>query len=164
MLSFALAGLTGAATTHSHAANMPFAIGGVWGTSPSGTTTPTVNSGVTDLDALTPRLPAGSALTVAIPLTGFSAALIVWTVNAAGTKRIRSRGFFASPSGAPLQLHMPEIPADELPVAYHTLRVGTTLAAPWTYGTSNWNATGVTVGAVVNTAGQPGIGAVVIAS
>lgn len=160
--TFALAGLTGAATTHSHTASLVVAINGNIGTSPSGTTTPTTNSSATQVGAVSGALVAGSALSVGIPASGFRAALVVWTVDSAGTKRIRSNGFFASPGGDSIALEFPVIPPTEVPVAYHTVKVGTTLAATWTYGSSNWNATGVTIGTVVNTVGQSGVGAVVV--
>lgn len=160
LLNFALAGLSGAASTHSHTASVPVVINGAFGTSPSGTTTPTTNSGVTDPRAVSPNLAAGSALAVAAPTTGFRAALVVWTVNAAGTKIVRSRGFFESAGGAPIDLAMPDIPATEVPLSYHTVKAGTTVSGTWTFGTSLWNATGITIGAVTNCCGQPGIGAV----
>lgn len=158
--SFALAGLTGAAITHSHAASLPFAINGIIGTSPTGTTTPNVNSSPQHVGSVGGAAAANTALSVGVPASGFRAALVVWTINAAGTKRIRSNGFYASAGGDPIALEFPAIPQDELVVSYHTVRVGTTLAATWTYGVSNWNATGVTIGTVVNCAGHPGVGSV----
>lgn len=160
--NFALAGLSGGATTHSHTASVPVIIQGVWGTSPSGTTTPTTNSGRTDPGAVSPNLAAGSALAVTAPTTGFRGALVVWTCNSAGTKRIRSRGWFESASGSPIDLQMPDIPADEVPLAYHTLKAATNVSGTWTFGSSNWNAAGITVGTVVNLASLPTVGAVTL--
>lgn len=154
--TFALAGLSGAATTHSHTASLPVAINGVIGTSPTGTTTPTTNSAATRPGSLNFPQAAGSALAGNAPASGFRAALVVWTVDAAGTKRIRSNGFFTSLGGDALALEFPDIPTTEVPVAYHTVRLASTLSGTWTFGTSNWNVAGVTVGTVVNLCGLPG--------
>lgn len=155
LLSFALAGLSGAATTHSHTASVPIVVAGVFGTSPSGTTTPTVNSSATDRGAVTSLAAAGSAFSVVAPSAGFRGALVVWTVDSSGTKRIRSRGWFESASGLPIDLVFPDIPTTEVPLSYHTLKAGTTVSGTWTFGSSNWNATGITVGTVVNLFGMP---------
>ncbi len=155
-----LAGLTGAATTHSHLANLPYAVNGVSAELAAGTTTPVVNSSPTDVGAVTPRLAAGVALSVTAPAAGFRAALVVWTIDLAGTKRIRSRGFFESAGGSPIDLQFPEIPATEAPIAYHTVKGGTTVSGTWSYGVGNWNATGITIGTVVNLVGQPLAGTV----
>jgi hypothetical protein len=157
--NFTLTGLSGAATTHSHTASLPIAIGGVFGTSPSGTATPTVNSAPSAPTAIVAAV-AGAALASAAPASGFRAALVVWTVDAAGTKRIRSTGWHESLSGAELSLPFPTIPSTEVAVAYHTIKAGTTVSGTWTFGSSNWNSTGITVGTVVNLFGLPQIGAV----
>ena len=52
--------------------------------------------------------------------------------------------------GAEIILDFPDIPATEVPFAYHTPKAGTTVSGTWTFGSSNWNATGMTVGTVVN--------------
>lgn len=162
--SFNLGGLSGAATTHSHTASLQFAVNGAFGTAPTGTTTPTVNSSRQDVGSVNGTAPAGAPLSVAAPASGFRGALVVWTIDAAGTKRIRSKGFFDSLAGNALTLEFPDVPPTEVVVAYHTVRIGTNLSGTFTYGTSNWNTTGVTVGAVVNTTATPGPGAVQIAS
>lgn len=134
-----LTGLSGAATTYSTSA-VPVSINGVATTKAavSGGTTPTTNS------------TSAAALTVTAPATGHKAALVVWTVDTGGTERIRSDGFVTSLSGAEIILDFPDIPATEVPFAYHTLKAGTTVSGTWTFGSSNWNATGMTVGTVVN--------------
>jgi hypothetical protein len=154
--SFALAGL-GAATTHSHAASLVFAINGVIGTSPTGTTTPTTNSSARDVGSVGGAAAAGAALSVTAPAlsTQFRGALVLWTIDAAGTKRIRSRGFFES-NGDPLALEFPDVPPTEIPVAYHTLKAISTLSGTWTYGGSNFTGvTGMTTGTVVNLVSLP---------
>lgn len=158
--SFALAGLNGAATTHSHAVSLPFAINGAFGTAPTGTTTPTTNSAATRYGSVNGPLAAGTALSVTAPATGFRAALVVWTLDASGTKRIRSNGFYTSLGGEALALEFPDIPATEVAVAYHTVRAASTLSGTWTYGSSNWNVAGITIGTVVNLANMPAAGTV----
>lgn len=153
--NFALAGLSGAATTHSHTASLVNVVNGVVGTSPSGTTTPTTNSSATAPGTLNFPQAAGAALAGTAPTTGFRAALVVWTVNSAGTKKIRSNGFYTGAEGATLDLDFPTIPSDENVVAFHTVKLATTVSGTWTYGSSNWNATGVTIGAVSNCVGMP---------
>ena len=155
LANFTLAGLSGAATTHSHAASLPFVINGIFGTAPTGTTTPTTNSSATQPGTFGFPVAAGGALAGTAPATGFRAALVVWTIDAAGTKRIRSNGFFTSLGGEGLALDMPAIPTTEVAVAYHTVKLGTTVSGTWTYGSSNWNATGVTIGTVANVAALP---------
>lgn len=162
--NFALAGL-GGATTHSHTASVPIVIKGRWATSPSGTTTPTTNSAPTHVSSVLGALPAGSALSVTAPAAGFKAALVVWTCDAAGTKKIRSNGFFASAGGAPLDLEFPAIPDDECVLSYHTLKAISTLSGTWTYGSNNFTGvTGMTTGTVVNVCGAPGVAGAVTVS
>ena len=166
LANFALAGLSGAATTHSHTASVPCSIGGVFGTSPSGTTTPTTNSAATQPGAnngiVSGVIAAGSALAGVAPASGFRAALVVWTTNAAGTKIVRSNGFFTALDSGPVALEFPPIPVTEIPLSYHTVKLGTTVSGTWTFGSSNWNATGVTIGTVVNLCGLPSAGSVVV--
>ena len=139
-----LTGLSGAATTYSTSA-FAYAINGVAYSNGanSAAATPTTNS------------TTGAALATTAPATGFRAALVVWTVDAAGTERIRSRGFVTSLGGDAVVLELPEIPLTEVPFAMHTVRAGTTVSGTWTFGSSNWNATGITIGTVVNLASRP---------
>jgi hypothetical protein len=148
--------LGGAATTHSHAASLPVVVGGIFATSPTGTVTPTTNSSPQDFRSVGGAVAAGLPLTITAPAaaTQFRGALVVWTVDAAGTKRIRSRGFFES-NGEPLALEFPEIPVTEVPLGYHTLRAISTLVGTWTFGSNNWTGvTGLTAGAVVQLPGM----------
>lgn len=157
--------LTSANITHSHAASLPVAIAGIFATSPTGTTTPTVNSSPRDYGSVGGPAAAGAVLSVTAPAsaTQFRGALVVWTVDAAGTKRIRSRGFFES-NGDPLALEFPEIPVTEVPIGYHTLRAVSTLVGTWTLGASNWTGvTGMTAGAVTQLAGVLPSGRVTLA-
>lgn len=162
---FALGSL-GGATTHSHTASLVALINGSYNaTAPSGTTTPTVNSSQTHVSSVYKALPAGSALAVTAPTTGFRGALVLWTIDSGGTKRIRSTGWFESAGGAPLELPFPDVPVTEIPVAYHTLKAISTLSGTWTYGSSNFTGvTGMTTGTVVNVPGAipPSTGGVVV--
>ena len=135
--NFTLTGLSGAATYSSAA--VPVSINGVV------TTNAAVSGGTISTNSTT-----GAALTVTAPATGHKAALLVWTIDTGGTERIRTNGFETSLSGAEIILDFPDIPATEVPFAYHTLKAGTTVSGTWTFGSSNWNATGMTVGTVVN--------------
>jgi hypothetical protein len=140
----ALTGLSGGATTYSLTA-FPFALDGILFTRAvvSGGTTPTTNS------------TSNAALSATAPASGFRGALVVWTVDSGSTVRVRSRGFVTSLSGDPVVLEFPEIPATEVPFAYHTIKAGTTVSGTWTFGSSNWNAAGITIGTVANTASLP---------
>lgn len=139
-----LTGLSGAATTYSTSA-FAYAIDGIAYSNGANSTaaSPTTNS------------TTSAALSTTAPATGFRGALVVWTVDAGGTERIRSRGFVTSLSGDPVVLEFPEIPATEVPFAYHTIKAGTTVSGTWTFGSSNWNATGITIGTVANLATLP---------
>lgn len=152
----ALTGLSGAAATYSFTA-FSFAIDGVAYNEAvaSGANTPDVNS-YTDPEGNVPSL-VGTT-----PATGFKAGLFVWAINAAGDVKVYTRGWQESPSGAPLELLFPEISHDEVIFAYHTVKLGTTVSTSWTYGTGNWNATGVTTNAAVNIVGRPTVGAILV--
>jgi hypothetical protein len=100
-------------------------------------------------------VPASGALVALTPTTGFLGALVVCTIDTGATVRFRSKGFVASAAGAPLELSFPEIPLTELPIAYFTLKGGTTISTSWTFGTSNWDATGMTASATVSLCGLP---------
>ena len=107
-------------------------------------------------------VPATGALVLLTPSTGFAAALVVVTIDAGATIRFRTKGFVASPSGAPVETFFPEIPLAEIPIAYFTLKGGTTISTSWTFGTSNWNATGMTTSATVSLCGLPSFGSVLV--
>ena len=113
---------------------------------------PTVNSSPRDAGAVNGSAAAGQALAITAPAasTQFRGALIVWTIDTGGTRRMRSRGFFES-NGDPLALEFPEIPVTEVPFAYFTLKAISTLSGTWTHGSSNWTGvTGMTAGTPVN--------------
>lgn len=139
----ALTGLSGAATTYSSSA-FGYCIDGVAyaNGANSGATTPTTNGGV-----------AGTSIT----LTANKARAVVWAVNAAGTEFV-----FAGPivdwtdtTAGSTACPLPAIPAGYAAFAAHTIQGGSTLSGTWTFGSSNWNATGLTVGTVRNLAQVP---------
>lgn len=137
----ALTGLSGAATTYSTSA-INFAIAGVAYTKAlvSGGATPTTDGNT------------GAAIT----LTANKARGVLWGVNSAGTVSV-----YAGPivdyagSGDVKAVPLPTLPQGIAPFAAHTLMAGSTLSGTWTFGSSNWNATGMTVGTVRNLAQYP---------
>lgn len=133
----ALTGLSGAATTYSSSA-FGYAIDGVAyaNGANSGAATPTT-------DAAT-----GAAIT----LTANKARAIVWVVNAAGTERVLAGPIvdWTDTTASSTPCPLPAIPAGHAPFAAHTIQGGATLSGTWTFGVSNWNATGLTVGTVRN--------------
>lgn len=133
----ALTGLSGAVTTYSTSA-FNFALNGDAFTraAVAGGATPTVDSNTN----------------AAITLTAGHARAIVWGVEAGGTIRV-----FAGPvtpwtdtSANSTVCLLPSIPDTVAPFAAHTVQAGATTVGNWTFGTSNWNATGITAITVRN--------------
>lgn len=133
----ALTGLSGAATTYSTSLfgyilnGQAFAKAAV-----AGGTTPTTDGNTA----------------AAITLTANKARAIVWALNSAGTVSVYAGPIVdwvdttASSTACPL----PVLPGTVCPFAVHTIQGGSTLSGTWTFGSSNWNATGLTVGTVQN--------------
>lgn len=129
--NFTLTGLTGAATTHSSAA-MAYAIRGrcFSHTADSGVATPAT-------DAVT-----GTAIT----LVAGQGRAVLWCLDAADANRcvagpvisLDAAGAFTD---APT---LPQVPDTLCPVAITLHRAGSTTVGTWTFGVSNWNATGLT--------------------
>lgn len=132
-----LTGLSGAATTHSTAL-FGFVIDGVCGNKAvaAGAATPTS-------DAAT-----GQAIT----LTANKARAVAWVIDSGGTTKVVAGPVVDNASGAVCPY--PAIPAGHIPIAVHTIAGGSTLSGTWTFGSSNWNAAGLTVGTVRNVAGS----------
>ncbi len=129
-----LTGISGAATTYSTAAaGFSYAVRGKAATKAqvSGGATPTT-------DAYT-----GAAIT----LTANKARSVVWMVNAAGTVRVAAGPIVDLDSGG-AYMDAPVFPnIDEnidCPFAYTLHKAGSTTVGTWTFGSSNWNATGLT--------------------
>lgn len=133
----ALTGLSGAATTYSTSA-FGFALNGdhFARAAVAGGVTPTTDGAT------------GAANT----LTANKARAFVWTVNAAGTIQV-----FAGPivdwtdtSANSTVCPLPNIPGNVTPFAAHTVQAGATTVGTWTFGSSNWNATGISAITVRN--------------
>ena len=140
--NFTLTGITGAATTHSSAAT-PYAIRGRAYThaADSGVATPTTD-GVT-----------GAAIT----LTANQGRAVLWCLNAADANvcvagpvcALDSSGNFIDPPTLPAGF-----PDTLCPVAITVHKAGSTTVGTWTFGVSNWNATGLSH-AVINISTLP---------
>lgn len=135
--NFTLTGLSGGATTYSSAA-VAYAIDGRAYSKAlvSGGTTPTtdVNTGL------------------AMTLTANKAACFAWLLNAAGTVQVAKGPTvnWTDTSANSTPVPLPEIPASSVLVAYVVIKGGSTVSGTWTFGSSNWNATGIVIDTVVN--------------
>lgn len=128
-----LTGISGAATTFSTgAAGFDFAIDGKAYSKAqvSGGTTPT----------------ADGTTAAAINLTANYGTVVVWGINAAGTVSVyqgseealdSSGDFIVAPS-------FPNLPDTVAPFAYTIHKAGSTTVGTFTFGSSNWNSTGLT--------------------
>lgn len=126
----ALTGLSGGATTYSSSAfgyalnGDAYAKGAV-----AGGTTPTTDGNT------------GAAIT----LTANKARAIVWAVNAAGTVLVYAGSIvdWVDTSANSTACPLPNLPGNVAPFAAHTVQAGSTTSGTWTFGSSNWNATGI---------------------
>lgn len=137
LANFALTGLSGAATTYSSSA-VSYALDGRAYTKAAvaGGATPTT-------DAV-----SGAAMT----LTANKAAVFAWCLNAAGTVQVikgPTANWTDTTANSTVVL-LPEIPPTSVLVAYVVIKGGSTVSGTWTFGSSNWNATGIVIDAVVN--------------
>lgn len=133
----ALTGLTGAATTYSTSAFSPVIRGKSFAKAAvAGGATPTT-------DAV-----SGAAMT----LVANQAAVFVWGVNAAGTVQVLKGATvsYTDTSAGSTEVKLPAIPDTFCPFAYVVIKAGSTVSGTWTFGSSNWNATGIVIDAVVN--------------
>lgn len=140
--NYTLSGLTGAATTFTSVA-VPY-------TNRGAAFTRAVNSG-----AATPTTDAvtGAAMT----LVANQARVFCWGVNAAGANQVIAGPVAAwtdtSALSTPLQL--PSLPDSFTLTATVVIKAGSTTVGTWTFGTSNWNATGIVIDPVVNRFSAP---------
>lgn len=128
-----LTGISGAATTHSTGATaVQYAIGGKAYTKAqiSGGTTPTT-------DFVT-----GSQIT----LTANKGRCVVWCFDSSGNVRVVAGPVVDLDSAGEFTLapEFPAIPDTLTPFAYTLHRAGSTLSGTFTFGSSNWNTTGMT--------------------
>lgn len=132
-----LAGLSGAATTFSTTGTTTFAIGG------AAYTKTAISSGATPTtDANT-----GAAFT---PLQTGKKCMFVFGLDASGNTKVAQGPIVntSDVSNGAAAVQFPEIPDTMCPIGY--VEVSHANATAWTFGTSNWNATGVTIGTPVD--------------
>lgn len=126
----ALTGLSGAATTYSTSL-FGFALNGRHFAKAvvSGGATPTTDGNT------------GAAIT----LTANQARAIVWAVNSAGTYSVYAGPVvsWTDTSANSTVCPLPALPGNVTPFAAHTVQAGSTTSGTWTFGSSNWNATGI---------------------
>lgn len=125
---------TGAVTTHDTTVAISFNVDG------KAASKAAITTGVTP----TTDVVTGSAIT----LTANNGTVVVWCLEVGGTVRVikgdtkaldETGNFIVFPQ-------FPNIDYDTYcPFAYMVLKGGSTLSGTWTFGTSNWNATGMTV-------------------
>jgi len=123
----------GGNTTYATTNTINFAIKGVFATAKTavtGGTTPTTDGNTA----------------AAITLTANYGTVVVWGMNSSGTVSVYkgstealdvSGNFINAPQ-------FPAIPDTICPFAYHVIKAGATTSGTWTFGSSNWNATGLT--------------------
>lgn len=139
-----ITGLSGAATTYSTGATaMSFMNDGKFltKTQVSSGATPTTD-GVTGL-----AFKAQAANT---------ACAYLWSITAGGTHRL-SQGpiqSYTDTTAGSTPCPLPQIPSNDTPFAYVVIKNGST-GSNWTIGSSNWNATGITVDTPVNICNVP---------
>lgn len=133
----ALTGLSGAASTYATSA-FGFALNGDCFAKAAVTTTasPTVDGNTN----------------AAITLTANKARAIVWAVNASGTYTVYAGPIvdWTDTSANSTVCPLPSIPGTVAPFAAHTIQAGSTTVGTWTFGSSNWNATGISAITVRN--------------
>lgn len=139
----ALTGLSGAATTYSTSA-VGFAIQGKLFAKAlvSGGASPTT-------DAAT-----GAAMT----LTANQAAAFVWALDTTGAVKVYKGPTVAwtDTTAGSTPVYLPgTIPSTVVPFAYHLVQAGATTSGTWTFGSSNWNATGISAVSVTNASQLP---------
>lgn len=135
-----LTGITGAATTYSSSA-CGYAI-----------------DGIAYLDAAnsTAATPTTDAVTgAAITLTANHGRVVLWCVDTSGNTKCIA-GPICDMSGGVFDENptFPDVPSGYCPVAYTVHKGASTVSGTWTFGSSNWNATGMTH-TTVNLAGMP---------
>lgn len=134
----ALTGLSGAATTYSHSA-FGYALNGNAGnkTSASGAATPTTDGNT------------GAAMT----LTANQAAAFVWAYDGSAIKVYKGPTVsWTDTTASSTVCPLPPVPGNVVPFAAHTVQAGATTVGTWTFGSSNWNATGISAITVINLA------------
>lgn len=133
---------TGAETVYDTTAAIQYVLGGK------------IAAKATVADGTTPT--TGGVSGAAITLTANNGRVVVWCLTSGGTVKVlegdiealdAAGNFIDYPS-------FPDIPDTYVPFAYQVLKGGATLSGTWTFGSSNWNATGLT-STIVNVATLP---------
>lgn len=140
--SAALTGLSGAATTYTTSAVSSVIRGAQFAKAAvAGGATPTT-------DAV-----SGAAMT----MVANQARVFAWGLNAAGTVQVIAGPVvsYTDTTAGSTEVKMPNLPDTFALFAYVVIKAGATTVGTWTFGTSNWNATGIVVDPVVNRFSQP---------
>ena len=140
--NYTLTGLSGAATTFTSAAT-PIAIRGA-------ALTRAANAG-----AASPTTDAVSGL--AMTLVANQARVFCFGTNAAGTNQVIAGAVKAWTDTTALstEVVMPSLPDTFVLCATVVIKAGSTTVGTWTFGSSNWNATGIVIDTVVNRFSAP---------
>lgn len=122
---------TGAETVHDTTVTITYCINGVAYT----------KTAITDGTTPTTDHNDGAAIT----LTANKARVVVWALNSSGAVKCMA-GPIVDWDGTAFSVPpaFPPIPDDVTPFATQMLKGGSALSGTWTFGSSNWNATGLT--------------------
>lgn len=127
-----LTGLSGAATTFSTGVTIVASLLGkaISKAAFAGAATPTT-------DAVTGK---------AIALVANQGTVVLWCLDASGNAKVLAGTVEALDASGIFQAapQFPAVPDDLVPFAYSVHKAGSTTVGTWTFGVSNWNATGLT--------------------
>ena len=164
----AISGLSGSAVTFSTTNAVPFSVGGKLFTKAAiGATAVPVNdaSTVTASNAVAASGAAFRALVAQQTPPGYSANIIyagsvacfVFGLDAAGNVRVAQGRVvqYSDTSPASTTVPLPILPDWMTAFAYVVVKLVSATSASWTFGTSLWNATGVTIDPPVNIMAVP---------
>lgn len=92
----------------------------------------------------------------AITLVANQALVVVWALNASGDVKCMAGPAVAQSGGAYLNdaPQFPGVKSDVVPFAYQVIEAGSTTVGTWTFGSSDWNATGISA-TIVNVSQLP---------
>lgn len=122
---------TGAETVHDTTVTITFCVNGKAYT----------KTAITDGTTPTTDYNSGSSIT----LTANYGRCVVWALTSGGVVKCMAGATVAWDGTAfAVPPPFPPIPDDVTPFAYQILKGGSTLSGTWTFGSSNWNATGLT--------------------
>lgn len=125
---------TGGVTTHDTTVTINYVLNGKIATKTAITTGATPTTDYVTGDAIT--------------LTKNNGRTVVWGLISGGTVKVIAGPItewdgtdWLNGAGAP---DFPNIPDDFVPFAYQVIKGASTVSGTWTFGTNNWNATGIT--------------------